>query len=143
MASAKIEDRKKFLGGPWDVIKGKNPVLSKGLFKPPLDPLVDKYDKDLSDYQALLTKKKTLKALFEQQDAAYTTASQASVLLLEQRLQGLLLREESLIIAQVLVILVHERIQRRFEQAFGKNRVFAFDDVPRAAQKLFAVFNFC
>ena len=41
MAAAKIQDRTKFLGGPWDVVKGKNPVLSKGLFKPPMDPLVD------------------------------------------------------------------------------------------------------
>ena len=78
MASAKIEDRKKYLGGPWDGIKGKNPVLSKGLFKPPMDPLVDKYDKDKGAYDALLTKKKALKALLDQYDTAFKTAAASS-----------------------------------------------------------------
>jgi predicted nuclease with TOPRIM domain len=78
MASAKIEDRKKFLGGPWDVIKGKNQVLSKGLFKPPMDPLVDKYDKHKGDYDDLVEKKKELKAFFAKWDAAYNTAADSS-----------------------------------------------------------------
>jgi chromosome segregation ATPase len=64
MASKKIEDRTKWLGGPWDVIKGKNPDLTKGgLFKPPMDPLVNKYDKDKDDYGKLDEKKKQLKGL--------------------------------------------------------------------------------
>ena len=63
MAAAKIEDRKKFLGGPWDVVKGKNPVLSKGLFKPPMDPLVEQYDKHKAEYQHLQTQKSGLKGI--------------------------------------------------------------------------------
>lgn len=65
MASAKIEDRKSFLGGPWDVVKGGNPVLTKGLFKPPMDPLVSKYDDDISAYRDFLEKKKDLQGMFD------------------------------------------------------------------------------
>jgi chaperonin cofactor prefoldin len=66
MSSAKIADRKLFLGGPWDVIKGKNPVLTKGLFKPPMDPLAAKYDDLKSSYEKLLDKKDGLKGLLNQ-----------------------------------------------------------------------------
>ena len=78
MASAKIEDRKKYLGGPWDAIRGKNAVLDKGLFKPPMDPLVTKYDKCKEDYDKLVEKRKSLKAVFEKIKKAYSTAGTSS-----------------------------------------------------------------
>jgi hypothetical protein len=63
MASKKIDDRTKYLSGPWDVIKGKNADLAKGnLFKPPMDPLCSKYDNDKSDYEDFKRKKKELRA---------------------------------------------------------------------------------
>ena len=65
MTSAKIEDRKAWLGGPWDVVKGKNPVISKGLFKPPMDPLVDQYDKAKTEYEKVATKKKELRVILD------------------------------------------------------------------------------
>lgn len=60
MASAKIEDRTLFPGGPWDVIKKKNPVLAKGLFTPSMDPLVNKYEKDQESYGKLKLKRQQL-----------------------------------------------------------------------------------
>ena len=60
MASAKIEDRKLFPGGPWDVISKKNPVLAKGLFTPSMDPLVKRYTKDQDEYQQIKFKREQL-----------------------------------------------------------------------------------
>ena len=75
MAAAKIQDRTKYLGGPWDVVKGKNPVLSKGLFKPPMDPLVDQYDKHKAEFDKLRMKKTELKALITSMTAKVVPAT--------------------------------------------------------------------
>lgn len=73
----KMEDRKFFLGGPWDVIKSKNPVLSKGLFKPDLSPVVDKFDESRSSYDKLIQKKKELSATIGDSSKAYTQHNDA------------------------------------------------------------------
>jgi hypothetical protein len=66
MAKA-MKDRKFFLGGPWDVIKSKHKALTSGnLFKPPMEPLVDKFDKARADYDKLMTDKKSIVAMLTQ-----------------------------------------------------------------------------
>jgi hypothetical protein len=65
-----MEDRKLWIGGIYAGVLGRNPVLKKGLFKPDLTPLCDKYDKNKDAYDALLKRKEALSNYLKQIAAA-------------------------------------------------------------------------
>jgi hypothetical protein len=61
-----MEERKSKLSTTYQTIVSRNPVINKGLFKPDLKPLCDKYDKNLVAYQDFAKRKTNLVKYLQQ-----------------------------------------------------------------------------